>query len=530
MDEVSVSVSLTTSIPSYSFDREEINLESHQVVWCDIQDKSLAEEETTEIGSRLRKIVDYTRFFNDVNECEDYLEETSKTNTFLICSGEVGKALMTRCDQCISSVEMMKSMVEYLQRSMHEFLSQTRIKYGYLQDLLKYLEKDVEIYLAQEKYPIFSGLTKQDITAQVGQPQPWGLFAESLCYLTYPDNCRQRLVVALQDYYRNRSETLAILKEFEENYTPSQAIHWYTRDTVLCRLLNQALRQQNSELLLLFAFYLRDLSIATIRPFSEDLNCVINIGDIHENLGAFYYEDLQDRYLAIKHYNLSINYCKIALKSRAYDECEEEYLLRMISRNYEQKMEILSDNVEQRKKYGLEAIKFGKLEWKMMMKKLDSCEVSRAAECIHRIGSIEEGISLYDQALVSYKTTLEIYDEYEGLSMTVEATLCGCIALIYLEHIENCDAALKYKLIQHEKQLNIYKTAADTNEGASAFAKGILAISHEELADVYIKLRQYEQACTHLITAKTLYVESNSRKKNKQIQAVEKKLKSIDAL
>ncbi|CAF0920566.1 unnamed protein product [Adineta ricciae] len=114
--------------------------------------------------------------------------------------------------------------------------------------------------------------------------------------------------------------------------------------------------------------------------------------------------------------------------------------------------------------------------------------------------------------------------------MTVEATLCGRVALMYLEHIENSDAALKYKLIQHEKELNIYKTAADTNEGPSAFAKRILAISHEELADVYIKLHQYEQACTHLITAKTLYMESNFQQKNQQIQAVEEKLTSIDAL
>ncbi|CAF0920421.1 unnamed protein product [Adineta ricciae] len=145
----------------------------------------------------------------------------------------------------------------------------TRIKYGYLQDLLKYLEKDVETYLAQEKHHTFSGLTRQDITAQVGQPQSWGLFVESLCYLLYPENSCQRLVVALQDYYRNRSETLAILKEFEENYTPSQAIHWYTRDTVLFRLLNQALRQQNSELLLLFAFYLRDLFVQLTEEYEK---------------------------------------------------------------------------------------------------------------------------------------------------------------------------------------------------------------------------------------------------------------------
>ena len=99
MDEFRASVSLKTSVPSYSFDREQINLESHQLVWCDIRDKSLTAEEMAEIVNKLRKIVDYTQIFNDVNECEDYLEDASETDTFLVCSGEVGKKLMTRCDQ-----------------------------------------------------------------------------------------------------------------------------------------------------------------------------------------------------------------------------------------------------------------------------------------------------------------------------------------------------------------------------------------------------------------------------------------------
>lgn len=60
------------------------------------------------------------------------------------------------------------------------------------------------------------------------------------------------------EYAKDNSQ-LKIIREFEGNYSSDRALTWYTRDCFLYRLLNQALRMQNIDLLYLFSFFIRDL-------------------------------------------------------------------------------------------------------------------------------------------------------------------------------------------------------------------------------------------------------------------------------
>ncbi len=44
------------------------------------------------------------------------------------------------------------------------------------------------------------------------------------------------------NYYNDNLSVINKIKEFKENYTPEQAIKWYTRDTFVFRVLNKAFR------------------------------------------------------------------------------------------------------------------------------------------------------------------------------------------------------------------------------------------------------------------------------------------------
>ena len=59
--------------------------------------------------------------------------------------------------------------------------------------------------------------------------------------------------------YRDNSNGLNVIKEFTENYTSDQAIHWYTRDSFLYRLLNKALRSQNIDIIFKFRLIIADV-------------------------------------------------------------------------------------------------------------------------------------------------------------------------------------------------------------------------------------------------------------------------------
>lgn len=60
-------------------------------------------------------------------------------------------------------------------------------------------------------------------------------------------------------YYRHTSTELKNIAEFEINYTASQAIRWYTRDSFIYKLVNKALRTEDIEVLHTFRFFITDL-------------------------------------------------------------------------------------------------------------------------------------------------------------------------------------------------------------------------------------------------------------------------------
>jgi len=67
------------------------------------------------------------------------------------------------------------------------------------------------------------------------------------------------LISLCRDQYKGNKFQLNILREFQQTYSSNNAIWWFTRDTIISRLLNKALRIQNIDLIFLFRFFLHDI-------------------------------------------------------------------------------------------------------------------------------------------------------------------------------------------------------------------------------------------------------------------------------
>jgi hypothetical protein len=73
------------------------------------------------------------------------------------------------------------------------------------------------------------------------------------------ENDKHELIKLCKDLYKNNDVQLALVNEFEREYTSSRALWWYTRESFVYRMLNKALRIQNIELLNLFRFVIGDI-------------------------------------------------------------------------------------------------------------------------------------------------------------------------------------------------------------------------------------------------------------------------------
>ncbi len=70
---------------------------------------------------------------------------------------------------------------------------------------------------------------------------------------------KQQLVSLFNNEYKDNPTQLALVREFENEYSPDKALWWYTRESFLYKILNKALRTQNIDVLFLFRFVIGDI-------------------------------------------------------------------------------------------------------------------------------------------------------------------------------------------------------------------------------------------------------------------------------
>ncbi len=121
------------------------------------------------------------------------------------------------------------------------------------------------------------------------------LLIDCLLRMKSDPNDRNELINFCRKIYKNNPNELHIIKEFEDNYLPNQALWWYTRDSFLYRLLNKALRIQNIDLLYLFRFFIRDMEnqlkenqcSSSIRVYRGQLISIDELNQLNNSLGEY---------------------------------------------------------------------------------------------------------------------------------------------------------------------------------------------------------------------------------------------------
>ena len=70
---------------------------------------------------------------------------------------------------------------------------------------------------------------------------------------------RTQLIRSCQKEYRGNRTELALIEEFQENYSSNRSIRWFTRQGFLSRMFNRAVRIHDIDRLFLFRFFIHDI-------------------------------------------------------------------------------------------------------------------------------------------------------------------------------------------------------------------------------------------------------------------------------
>ena len=261
-----------------NFCRDQTNFESYQVVWL-----ASHVDDIHAVIDPLHSIVDYTKLFNNVEECLKSIQQEKDKNmaTFFVCEDQFSEILIPALND-LKNIRSLSIHCPTNEKSVEQDTTnhvkvescRTSIKINYikkhrihteLSSLLDDLVKDINDYIKQKRHiePISFNvqIQNQGNTTDKTLFTWWPYFIQILCHLQYPKENRplDKLIHFLKDYLKDNPVDMTMLDRFEKEYIPEKTVSWYTSPTCLYEMLNRAMRQHNIPLMFLFGFFIQNL-------------------------------------------------------------------------------------------------------------------------------------------------------------------------------------------------------------------------------------------------------------------------------
>ena len=189
----------------------------------------------------------------------NYIQVAKGNILAVTTNGKNVELLLSRCDE----VKHLKSV--YVLDSTAAPIADRRINYfADSTSLIQQIEQDVKPL--KQKLVAFhffhaNQKTMRDLTSEAASFMCSQMLIDVLRRIPTSARTMADMIKMCQDYYHDNPEQMKYIEEFRNSYKPCEAIKWYSRNCFLFRLLNKAIRTEDTDALHLFRAYIVDLSM-----------------------------------------------------------------------------------------------------------------------------------------------------------------------------------------------------------------------------------------------------------------------------
>ncbi|CAF1319648.1 unnamed protein product [Adineta steineri] len=214
--------------------------------------------------SQLKNVINDVSICTESNQCIQVLKKIDKERAFVITSGSLGQHLVPE----IHSMSPLDTIYIFCgNKSRHEGWVQkwTKIKgvHTNIKDICQALQVAVKQCDQDTIAVSFLAVNEMSSADNLNQFEPTfmytQLFKEVLLDIKYGDKAIKDLAVCCREVFSGNTIELNTINEFERDYRPQKAIWWYTRECFTYKMLNQALRVMDADIIINMGFFLRDV-------------------------------------------------------------------------------------------------------------------------------------------------------------------------------------------------------------------------------------------------------------------------------
>ncbi|CAF1520363.1 unnamed protein product, partial [Didymodactylos carnosus] len=236
----------------------------------------------SENGEETKYITDY---FNETNQpvlyynerlvCTTFIHSNQNEKIFLILFYDDDVSTMLKEVHSLNSID---SIFIFCQSktddasSLEKEYSKIVGVYTERSKLIKNIEENMHLFGKQSAaFNLYDQAQKatRDLSKDSGSFLFFQLFKDVLLEMPKTVQSKSDMIAKCRQYYRGNKKESENIRLFEETYKPSESIPWYTKESFLYKLVNQALRTEDVEALYTFRFYITDLCVNLAKKFRE---------------------------------------------------------------------------------------------------------------------------------------------------------------------------------------------------------------------------------------------------------------------
>lgn len=204
--------------------------------------------------------------FTSQNQCIDSITDDETKRIFLIVSNKLGHLNVPMIYQ-IPQIE--KIYVFCRTRAFAEGWAKPELKvagiYTQKKELLDRIREEMSACMTSESVPItvlnkeYTERSLKKLNDQDAKFMWYQALLKVLLLIANHCNAKEEMIRACRAKYDADQIEQRKIDDFEQNYIPSNAFWWYTYNSFVFRLLNQALRCQDTDVIFPFRFFIKDL-------------------------------------------------------------------------------------------------------------------------------------------------------------------------------------------------------------------------------------------------------------------------------
>ncbi|CAF3299344.1 unnamed protein product [Rotaria sp. Silwood2] len=243
----------------YDTTSEDMRLEIFCLIWLD---SNITAKDNRDTEQRLRSIINRFKKFQDVKECQTYIEHQSQQDRIvMITSGSLGQEIVSSIHKLRQVISIyVYCMDKQRNKQWADKFPKVKAIITQLDELISCIKVDHNILKIVEEPLAINIFTTGTSTGGVnGQFIFSQVLIDCLLRLKSTSKDQTELITICKKAYEGNTFEMTNLHEFENKYSPTKALWWYTRDTFFYKAINAVLRSENIHMIFLFRQFISDI-------------------------------------------------------------------------------------------------------------------------------------------------------------------------------------------------------------------------------------------------------------------------------